>query len=419
MKKLLTAVARLSAALFFIIASAGCMKDKLTKTYTLFRPVYMNKADVLANIKSNNPQALKNTGKIYISGRYIFLNEINKGIHIIDNINPATPVQVGFINIPGNIDIAVKGNTLYADLYTDLLAIDMSDPLRAKLTKLVPDLFPERSYSNGFISDSSKVIVDWIQKDTTVDAEPKAGWIGCPSCSMLYSVDRMAGVPNPAASVPGIGGSMARFAVVNDYLYTINQSQLGVLNISNSANPEKVSTTSVGWNIETIYPFKEKLFIGSTNGLFIYDISNAAAPVNEGQFTHATACDPVVADDAYAYVTLRTGNPCTGINNELDVINVENLRYPSLVKTYAMSNPHGLSKDGNLLFVCDGKDGLKIYDAAEPGNLKLIKNINGIETYDVIAWNKKLLVVAKNGLYQFDYSNVSNIKLLSTLTISR
>ena len=98
-------------------------------------------------------------------------------------------------------------------------------------------------------------------------------------------------------------------------------------------------------------------------GLFIYDISNGAAPVNEGQFMHARACDPVVADNDYAYVTLRSGTFCSGIDNELDVINIQ-YSFPSLVKIYPMTNPHGLSKDGNLLFVCDGKDGLKIYDAS-------------------------------------------------------
>ena len=416
MRKLLSAVARLSTVLFFVL-STGCMKDKLTKTYTLLEPVYMNKTDVLANIKSNPPQPLENTGKIYLHGKYIFLNEVNKGVHIIDNSNPAKPVPVGFINIPGNIDIAVKGNTLYADLYTDLLAIDISNPLRAKLTKLVPDVFPERNYGNGYINDSSKIIVDWIKKDTTVDAVSPTGLFRCPNC-MLLNADAGSPSANGSSFVPGIGGSMARFAIVNDYLFTVNLYQLGVLNISNEANPVIVSTTSVGWNIETIYPFKDKLFIGSSTGLFIYNISNAAAPVNEGQFTHARACDPVVADDSYAYVTLRSGTLCSGINNELDVINIQ-YSYPSLVKTYPMTNPHGLAKDGNLLFVCDGKDGLKVFDATHPGDLKLLKNIKGIETYDVIAWDKKLLVVAKNGLYQYDYSDISNLRLLSTITINR
>src|SRR6202022_2166901 len=173
---------------------------------------------------------------------------------------------------------------------------------------------------------------------------------------------------------------MARLAIVHDYLFTVNLNQLGVLNISNTANPENVSITNVGSNIETIYPFKEKLFIGSRNGLFIYDITNAATPVNEGQFAHASACDPVVADDNYAYVTLRNGTFCTTASNQLDVVNVQNLIYPSLVKSYPMTNPHGLTKDGNFLFVCDGKDGLKIFDATQPGDLKLIKNIVGIET---------------------------------------
>jgi hypothetical protein len=44
-----------------------------------------------------------------------------------------------------------------------------------------------------------------------------------------------------------------------------------------------------------------------------------------------------------------------------------------------------------------------------------MKHITGMETYDVIAWNNKALVVAKDGLYQFDYSNLNNIRLLSKI----
>ncbi len=119
MKK--TSASQLLGTLFVTMLLAGCLKDKMTKTYTIFTPVYMSKAEALANVKSSTPQQLKETGKIYLYGRYIFLNEINKGVHIIDNTNPANPNPVGFISIPGNIDIAVKGNTLFADLYTDLL----------------------------------------------------------------------------------------------------------------------------------------------------------------------------------------------------------------------------------------------------------------------------------------------------------
>jgi hypothetical protein len=82
-----------------------------------------------------------------------------------------------------------------------------------------------------------------------------------------------------------------------------------------------------------------------------------------------------------------------------------------------MTNPHGLSKEGTTLFICDGKSGVKIYNAADPNNLQLIKNIAGIESYDVIAYNSIALVVAKDGLYQYNYSDINNITLLSKITL--
>lgn len=395
----------------------GCMKDKFTKTYTIYTPVYKDKAEVLASIGSHSPRELKNTGKIYLYGNYIFLNEINKGVHVIDNSDPSSPDKVAFIDIPGNLDIAVKGTTLYADLYTDLLAIDIANPLQASLTKVVPDVFPERSYTDGFVPRQDKVIVDWIVKDTTVTVSGRPGdnnWF-CINCGFI----RFDALANAAAAAPatGVGGSMARFAIVNNYLYTVNISSLGVHDISNTSDPQHITNRGIGWNIETIYPFKNKLFIGSSSGMHIFSISNGAEPQWEGQFNHANACDPVVADDHYAYVTLRAGTFCQGTNNQLDVIDISNIMSPSLVKTYSLHNPHGLGKDGNLLWVCDGTDGLKLFDATQANNLRQIKRIQNIEAFDVIPLSGRMIVVGKGGLYQYDYTNLDNIRLLSKLSV--
>jgi hypothetical protein len=130
---------------------------------------------------------------------------------------------------------------------------------------------------------------------------------------------------------------------------------------------------------------------------------------------HANACDPVIAEENYAFVTLRNGTPCTRASNQLDIVNITNVSAPSLVKSYPLTNPHGLSKDGDNLFICDGKDGLRVYDASSVTDLKLISHIKEFETYDVIARNKLALVVAKDGLRQYDYSDIKNIRLISTL----
>src|SRR5262245_21643048 len=108
--------------LFFL---AGCSKnEQATRTYTIFKPVYTSKSTVLSEINSSISQPVESPGKIYIKDNFIFLNDANKGIHVFDNSDPVHPVQKAFLKIPGNLDIAVKGNTLYADMYADLLAID-------------------------------------------------------------------------------------------------------------------------------------------------------------------------------------------------------------------------------------------------------------------------------------------------------
>jgi len=221
-----------------------------------------------------------------------------------------------------------------------------------------------------------------------------------------------------ATSPFGIGGSMARFTIVNDFLYAVNNTSLNVVSIANGSDPVLSNKVDMGWGIETLYPCNNRLFIGSTTGMFIYDINSPTTPVKLGSFSHARSCDPVIADNNNAFVTLRTGTPCQGFNEQLDVLDITNLSNPTLVKSYQMTNPHGLAKDGNTLIICDGRDGLKFYNATDVKNLSLQKQVTGLTTYDVIAFSGWALVVAQDGLYQYDYSSLSNIHLLSKLTVN-
>lgn len=393
----------------------SCLKDTATKTYTLFTPVYQTLAEVRANIKSNAPLPVKNPGKIFVLGNYIFLNEIDKGVHIIDNSNPAAPVNKYFVSIPGNLDLAVKGNTLYADNYRDLVTLDISNPAKVQVKKITEKVFSQRQYSNGFTGDSTKVIVDWIKKDTTVSDQPNP--------TLRYSGQIYLSAPDASNfsatknSAPGISGSMARFTLLNGYLYTVSESNLHVFNITTPENPVYANNIDIGWGIETIYPFKNNLFIGSQSGMFIFNTANPALPSQLSQFAHITRCDPVIADDNFAYVTLRSGTNCNGSSiNELNILNIQNLGTPWLIKSYPLSNPHGLSKSGNTLFICDGSAGLKVYDAADVTNLRLLQTVHGIEAYDIIAQNNNAIVVAKDGLYQYNYTNRSNVTLQSRIS---
>jgi len=424
----------LSLTLYFLtilfFPFTACLKDKCTSHYSYWLPVYKTSDEVRANIKNNTPREIERPGKIYIRGNYIFLNELDKGIHIIDNTNPSAPVRISFIDIPGNLDIAVKGNTLYADFYTDLVTIDITDPKNTVVQKFTDNVFPIRSWGNGFIPDANNIITDWVRRDTTVETYCGggggffSGLFGGLKRSEVFmamgntGVNGSSGAMASGSSPFGVGGSMARFTIVNNHLYAVSNSSLNVISIANAANPVLSNTINMGWGIETIYPFSNRLFIGSTSGMFIYDISNPALPLQAGSFSHARSCDPVVADNNYAYITLRSGNACQGYTNQLDVVDISDLNNASLLKTYPMTNPHGLSIDGNTLIICDGADGLKFYNASGKSNLKLQKTIMGLEPYDVIAYNGWALVVAKNGLYQFMYTQDGIVTQLSKLAIN-
>jgi hypothetical protein len=419
MKKLIKII---SSACMLMLLLNSCVKDncKKTCTYSYYQPVYKTTAEVRANIKSNAPKEVVNPGKLFILGKYIFLNEIDKGIHVIDNRNPSSPRNVAFIDIPGNLDLAVKGNALYADLYTDLVTLDITDPLNVVVKKYNEGVFPYRAYGNGFYGDSSRIITDWVKRDTAVVEDCGGGLVWNNTEFYMANASSSSGGNKSNSSSPvGKGGSMARFAIVNNKMYTVSYNDLNVFNISSVFAPAYTTKVSISNSqIETIFPMANKLFIGSQSGMYIYNIDNPNNPVLAGQFSHVQSCDPVIADDIYAYVTLRTGSFCFGNANQLEILRLNNFTNPTLVKAYSFTNPHGLSKDGNLLFICDGSDGLKIYNASDVSNLQLIKQFSNIETYDVIAYNHLALVVAKDGLYQYDYSDINNIHLVSKMSIS-
>lgn len=406
--------------LFFILVTLviSCTKDNLEEHFTLFKPVYVTKESVKANIRSSEPELLENPGKLVVKDNYLYLNDVDKGIHIIDISNPSQIKNIAFIHIPGCIDLAVKGDYLYADCYTDMVTIDIRNPLQVTVKQFLTGVFPHRAYRN-FAADTTRVIQQWIRVDTVLKRrfrETLDFQINKDSQFMYASASSFA-----SASGAGIGkaGSMARFALLSERLYTVSDRDLKVFNVARAEQPFYVkSVYLLNGNIETIFPYADKLFIGSQNGMFIYHTANPDEPVKLGQFMHARSCDPVITDGRYAYVTLRAGNACGGNSNQLDVIDVKQITNPQLVKTYPMSSPAGLAKDGNLLLICDGKAGVKIMEASDAVAVTTLGKITGMEAYDVIAENGYAIVVAKEGVYSIGYSDPLNPQLLAKIPVT-
>ena len=219
-------------------------------------------------------------------------------------------------------------------------------------------------------------------------------------------------ITNPNST--GVGGSTARFAITGDYLYTVDNKSLNLFNVSNPSEPQYIQKIEIGQGIETIFPKGKTLFIGSQFGMYIYDVTAPASPSLLCNYSHVFSCDPVVADDNYAYVTLRSAAGCGRNVNRLEIIDIKNLKNPVLVKTYPMVAPKGLAIDGSKLFICDA--GLKIYDASDVNNL-ILKNHFSISADDVISLRGLLMVTGNEGITQYDYSN-DTISFLSKLQVA-
>ncbi len=233
----------------------------------------------------------------------------------------------------------------------------------------------------------------------------------------------------PFSSGETIVGSYARMLTIGDFLYIIDDQELSTLNISDDTNPSLVERINVGEGIETIFYNGNFLFIGSNRGLFIYSIANNGVPQLESmtpyeQWTEVLPCDPVIATDNYAYVTLsaagfeEAGNCSRFLEiNELRIFNIEDVTNPIETTVLTLDEPKGLALDEDLLFVCEKKDGLLIFDISNPTEPVLIKHFPGFEAIDAIAYQGLLMVVNSQNVIQFDYSDTTNIVELSSLKL--
>jgi hypothetical protein len=213
----------------------------------------------------------------------------------------------------------------------------------------------------------------------------------------------------------GTGGSMARFTVVGDYLFTVDNSTLQTFDISSVEEPEYINEQYVGSGVETIFPLNDMLFLGTSNGMYIYDISNEGEPNKLSFYQHVIACDPVVSDGEYAYVTLSSVRlSCWQSVDELQIIDLENVKEPRLVKRYQMQHPQGLAIKNDTLWVC--ADGLKILDVSDINNIRELYHFNDLEAYDVILDNQRALVVGETGFKQYKLEN-DTIRQLSEINV--
>lgn len=236
------------------------------------------------------------------------------------------------------------------------------------------------------------------------------------SLLLLSACDSDGSSSSDGAVLTGTGGSTARMTISGDYLYAISGSRVQLFDISTPASPQPYTQVEVDWDIQTLFPYENYLLVGAASGVHILDNTDPAAPQYVGDFTHARALDPVVAQDGYAYVTLRRDPGVQGVDiaNQMNVLDITDVTQPRLLETIAMQGPAGLSVEGEQLYVCDGAAGLKTFSLLDPASPEFSQSVPGVDCFDVIAQGQKLFVIDDLGLSQ--YSTATGVPiLLSTI----
>lgn len=217
----------------------------------------------------------------------------------------------------------------------------------------------------------------------------------------------------------GKGGSMARFAISGDYLYTLNKKELTAFNISIEDEPLPETKDSVPFDVETLFSYKDHLYVGAEGGVYIYTKPTKDVQLERiAQFTHAKSCDPVVIENDLAFITLRSGSSCRliGGENTLQILDIRDPLQPELIHSQNMIEPQGLGIDNGKLFICDGTGGLKVFDVEKFDNnetnetsvtVSFDRNSTQAEIncYDVIPNHGNLIVSNGDDVRQFDYSH--------------
>lgn len=228
----------------------------------------------------------------------------------------------------------------------------------------------------------------------------------CMCCSLVFLGSCDSNAVSPTGTTTGTAGSLSRFIIVNQYLYTVDNQTLRIFDIRTDSAILKTNLT-VGSGIETIFSRGNTLFLGANSGVHIFDITDREAPIFLSKYEHIISCDPVVADAKYAYSTLRTSSGvCNRGSNVLDIIDITNLERPVRIFSLPMVSPKGLGLIGDhSLVVCD--EGLKLIDITNRSKPVLLHTYRSGSMLDIIPSTNSFTALSISGMSNFTVANDS------------
>lgn len=221
--------------------------------------------------------------------------------------------------------------------------------------------------------------------------------------------------------VNALSGSYANLIAVGDFLYVIGETDLITYEQNEDKSLNEIDRQVLGLDLESLYYRSGVLFVGSSQRMYILSLTTDFIPVLQSRTQYSDLsgaldhCDPIVADQEVAYVSLssslQTNDDGCGVSevNIVRAYDITDLNAPTEISEVTMESPKGLALDGDLLFVCESQNGLKVLDVSDPRNPTELYHFPDFETRDAVATGTSVLIVGPNNLYEYDYSDSQDI----------
>lgn len=409
------------------IVVASCSKDEgtITVTYQEATAIYGDIESIRATVLQDVAQPIVDPGKIFVGEDFILVGEEEKGIHIITNQDSEAPQHMGFLNIPGNREYYVHDHIIYAESYYDVVKIDISNLAQAQLVDRAEFVFQDE-----WKNDQGETLIGFSFEEKTVTLSHDDDFTrDVIQDNVVYydfarNIIPKSAVPASFAGNAGaVSGTINRVNYSEGHVYIVGQSSMKVIRDDGNSltivhNPQ---LDLIGEGLETVYPHDDYLFVGSRSAMDVYNISDASHPQHHYEFEHATSCDPVYPVDEVVYITLRTAefSACPGNINALLVLDISDMNDIDEKKEIEMQSPYGMTMIDDKLYVGEGKNGLKIFDAHHRLEPTLILHDSAIPAYDIIAHPSRpgtIFVTGPQGIRQYTQDvNTDDLTLQHTI----
>jgi hypothetical protein len=421
---------------------------------------------------------------LFVSGRYAYLATLSAGLNVVDVSNPAVPVSVGTFNTPGSaFDVRVAGryayvadsgggvniidisnprsptstavNTTYTDINSlevvgkyayvvseagglKILDIQGADIATANIGSLRADTLwvtdnmdvANSAYirnslnvgnggimSDGLISGES-LVVNSFENVTTTGAAPLTGvsdvtkpifvsgnyaYVNDTEDGALRIYDISSASPTQVGSA---GAGLGRHVVAGKYLYMPSTSGLRILDVSNPSSPLAIGSQAQLSAIQGVYVAGQYAYVAdSAAGLGIIDISDPRAPSSVGYANTPGDADRVYVQGKYAYVDDGAGG--------LQIIDVTTSTHPTTVgavpaTTLGTSEVTDVVVSGRYAYVAAYRAGLKIVDVSNPYSPVVVGGVTTTaNAHSVVISGDYAFVAASSSTYIIDISTPS------------